>query len=254
MEVILLSSIGVLVGLLSGFMGIGGGILLTPLLLLLDYTFKSAIGIAVFQMFLASVYGTYLHFKKYDDILKVLAIIGVGGFIGGNLGAYSIMFIPTIYLKMLFMGILLYSIYSLITKRENNDDQKLPQREIKSIFIYLIIFFFGMFVGALGASIGVGGGLLIIPFAHLYLRYDLKKSSTLSLAFIMFGSLGGVISHYQIGNIELYEASIITIGSLVGVYVGLKLKDIVHIDSYKNYLLILNIIILCIISYKTFYN
>ena len=239
---------------MSGFMGIGGGILLTPLLLLLDYTFKSAIGIAVFQMFLASVYGTYLHFKKYDDILKVLAFMGVGGFIGGNLGGYSIMFIPTIYLKMLFICILVYSIYSLISKKDGKDDEVLAQREITSNYTYMIIFIFGVFVGALGASIGVGGGLLVIPFAHLYLRYDLKKSSTLSLAFIMFGSLGGVISHFQIGNIELYEASIITIGSLIGVYAGLKLKDIVHIDSYRTYLLILNIIILCIISYKTFYT
>jgi hypothetical protein len=48
------------------------------------------------------------------------------------------------------------------------------------------------------------------------------------------------------------EAGLATLGSLIGVYYGLKLKDIVHIDSYKKYLLWLNIIILGIISYKTF--
>ena len=60
-ELILL---GLLVGLLSGFFGIGGGTILVPILLLLGYDTKIAIGISVVQMVFSSIYGSFLNFKK----------------------------------------------------------------------------------------------------------------------------------------------------------------------------------------------
>ena len=56
--------LGIGVGVLSGFFGIGGGTILVPILLLMGYGIKVAIGISVVQMVFSSVYGSFLNFKK----------------------------------------------------------------------------------------------------------------------------------------------------------------------------------------------
>ncbi|MDX1296432.1 MAG: TSUP family transporter, partial [Sulfurimonadaceae bacterium] len=59
-----LALIGIGVGVLSGFFGIGGGTILVPALLLMGFDMKTAIGISIVQMVFASVYGSYLNSKK----------------------------------------------------------------------------------------------------------------------------------------------------------------------------------------------
>jgi len=82
MELILL---GIIVGLLSGFFGIGGGTILVPFLLLLDYETKVAIEISVIQMVFSSIYGSYLNNKKGSLDISMVSIIGIGGFFGAYL-------------------------------------------------------------------------------------------------------------------------------------------------------------------------
>jgi len=63
MEIILIL-VGTLAGTLSGFFGIGGGMILIPLLMLTGMDIKTAIGISIVQMVFSSFYGSYLNYKK----------------------------------------------------------------------------------------------------------------------------------------------------------------------------------------------
>ena len=56
--------LGLFVGSLSGFFGIGGGTILVPILLFMSYDIKTAIGISVVQMVFSSLYGSFLNFRK----------------------------------------------------------------------------------------------------------------------------------------------------------------------------------------------
>ena len=77
--------LGVGIGVLSGFFGIGGGTILVPVLLLLGYDIKVAIGISVVQMVFSSVYGSFLNFKKGSLQFDTVLSIGTGGFVGALL-------------------------------------------------------------------------------------------------------------------------------------------------------------------------
>jgi len=77
-----LSLLGIIVGLLSGFFGIGGGTIMVPMLLMLGYDIKVAIGISVVQMVFSSIYGSYLNHKKGTLDIAMISVIGLGGFAG----------------------------------------------------------------------------------------------------------------------------------------------------------------------------
>ena len=78
MEIILVL-VGVLVGTLAGFFGIGGGMILIPILMFLGIDIKTAIGISIVQMVFASVYGSYLNHKRGSLIVGEGIWVGVGG-------------------------------------------------------------------------------------------------------------------------------------------------------------------------------
>ena len=105
MEIILVL-VGILVGTLSGFFGIGGGMILIPILMLLGIDIKTAIGISIVQMVFSSFYGSYLNHKKGSLILGEGIWVGIGGFVGGAIGAYVSDLVPERILQYLFLGLL----------------------------------------------------------------------------------------------------------------------------------------------------
>jgi uncharacterized membrane protein YfcA len=100
-------------------------------------------------------------------------------------------------------------------------------------------------------SIGVGGSILLTPILVGFLKYDLKAATALGLFFVIFSSISGLISTSYHGQMLFTEGAIVGIGSLIGVYFGIKVKDMVKATSYKNYVLLLNVIVLTIMLYKT---
>jgi uncharacterized membrane protein YfcA len=72
------------------------------------------------------------------------------------------------------------------------------------------------------------------------------------LFFVIFSSLAGFISLSVAGQMHYYEGSIVGLASLFGVYIGIWLKNIVNIQSFKIYILTLYILILISMIFKIF--
>ena len=102
-------------------------------------------------------------------------------------------------------------------------------------------------------SIGIGGSLLLLPILVGFLKYDLKVATALGLFFVIFSSIGGFISTSIFGNMLYLEGAMVGVGSLIGVYFGIKVKDRVKSTSYKKYVLLLNLLVLTVTIYKTFF-
>ena len=79
----------------------------------------------------------------------------------------------------------------------------------------------------------------------------LKDAAALGLFFVIFSSIAGFISTSYHGQMLFVEGATVGIGSLIGVYFGIKVKDMVKAISYKNYVLLLNIAVLAVMLYKT---
>jgi len=160
--------LGIGVGALSGFFGIGGGTILIPLLLILGYGTKEAIGISVVQMVFSSIYGSYLNNKKGSLDIPMVATIGIGGFVGALLSGFITSSVDDKILEIIFLFFASSALLRMFFKIEENRLQKETNKAV--------LFFIGFIIGGISMTVGVGGGLLLIPILVGFLHVELKKA------------------------------------------------------------------------------
>jgi len=241
--ILLLTTFGIATGFIAGFFGVGGGMVLIPMLLFAGFSMKSAVAISILQMVFTSIFGSFLNYKKNKSIIKDGLVIGTGGFIGGLLSGLIVTSIDGIYLQYLFLFIVSLAIYrisisSTIIEKERKEHSKLS---------LLII---GFFIGLIAMSIGVGGSVMLTPILVGYMYYNLKDASSLGLFFVVFSSIAGFISLSLAGHMLYFEGSLVGTASLIGVYFGIKIKNMTNISSYKKLILTMYVIILISVIIK----
>ncbi|WP_417331968.1 sulfite exporter TauE/SafE family protein [Halarcobacter sp.] len=240
-----LLAFGAMTGFISGFFGVGGGMVLVPMLLFAGFIMKEAVAISIMQMVFSSIYGSFLNSKKAKNVLKDGLIIGIGGFFGGLQSGFIITNFSNETLQYVFIAILLYSIISIFkSPAEINEEEK---KSSNKFFLFII----GALIGAIAMSIGVGGSILLTPLLVRFLNYDLKKATSLGLFFVIFSSVAGFTSLTVNNQMLFQEGATVGIASLIGVYFGIKLKNSIKSTSYKKYILLLYIVILISMVYKT---
>ena len=226
LELVLL---GLIVGLLSGFFGIGGGTISVPLLLLAGYDTKIAIGISVVQMVFSSVYGSYLNNKKGTLDMAMIFVIGLGGFIGALLSGFITSSFNDEVLEVIFLCFAIFALLRLFFKTKEDSVQK----EVNKVLLFII----GFFLGAISMTIGVGGSIILVPILVGFLHVPLKKAISAGLFFVVFSSVAGLISHSLADDIDYMSGVIIGSVSLFGGYAGIVLKDKVNEVMQKRLLI-----------------
>jgi len=241
--VITLLAFGIATGFIAGFFGVGGGMVLIPMLLFAGFSMKNAIAISILQMVFTSIFGTFLNAKKNKAILKDGLFLGLGGFVGGLFSGYIISFLSNEELKYIFITIVVLAIYRVST----TSSKQITQKTNHNIYLLLII---GFIIGSIAMSIGVGGSIMLTPILASYMYYSLKDASSMGLFFVVFSSIAGFISLSYQGSMLYYEGSLVGIASLLGVYFGIKVKNSVNITSYKKFILTLYVVIFLSIVIK----
>jgi len=242
-----LLSFGIIAGFIGGFFGVGGGMVLIPLLLFVGFDMKSAVAISIMQMVFTSLFGTFLNYKKNKDFLGNGILIGLGGFAGGILSGFVVSNISGLYLQLLFLFIVGFAIFRVALTKVS----ELSQNTTHNKYMLLVI---GFFIGLVAMSIGVGGSVMLTPILVSYLFYSLKDASSMGLFFVVFSSIAGFISLSINGHMLYNEGFIVGMASLVGVYFGIKVKNYVNLKSYKNYILVLYSAIFLSVLYKLLSN
>ena len=237
--------LGSFVGLLSGFFGIGGGTILIPLLLMLGYETKAAIGISVVQMVFSSVYGSYLNNKKGTLDVKMVSVIGAGGFVGALLSGYIAAVLSDKILEIMFLSFALFALLRLFFKTHEDVQEKSLH--------YSILLLIGAVLGAFSMTIGVGGSILLVPILVGFLHVSLKKAVSAGLFFVVFSSVSGLISHALKGHIDYQSGVIIGLASLIGVYIGIHLKERVSHKVQKRLLVAFYLFVVLYLAKRIFF-
>lgn len=90
----------------------------------------------------------------------------------------------------------------------------------EEILIIVMILLIGLLAGCLGALVGLGGGVIMLPGLQLLAGFDLTKAIGTTLFAVIFTSLSAAQGHYRAGNVRLRSAGYAALGGLIGVLLG----------------------------------
>ncbi|EAK0442714.1 sulfite exporter TauE/SafE family protein [Campylobacter lari] len=223
--------IGIFSGIASGVFGIGGGMIIVPFMLTLGLSSHHAVAISVVQMIFASIFGSYLNYKKKNLILKDGLIIGLGGFIGAMFSGVLLAYFSDITLTSIFLCVSIV----FFLKFAFNQKSTIGNINHSNILKNSILLICGVFTGIFAISLGIGGGLLITPILAYFLGYDTKKVVPLSLFFVIFASISGISSFVYNDIIDkevLQNGSLVGLSSMLGVYLGIKIMEKINLKSH----------------------
>ena len=241
----MLIAIGVMIGAMSGFFGIGGGMILVPILLTIGFAIKDAIGISIMQMVFSSLFGSYLNYKKGSLQFNEGIFVGLGGFVGGYIAGFVTPYVSDKVLAYLFLALLLFAIAKLLFSTSNtqgaNEVKELPKA---------LLFTIGVGIGIFSIMLGVGGAILLTPILVGFLHYPIKKAVSAGLFFVVFSSIAGLIGRVLHSSIALEPALQVAVASLFGVAIGIRLKERVNNRHHKFALIVLYLVALAILTKK----
>jgi uncharacterized membrane protein YfcA len=228
-----LSLVGIFIGAMAGFFGIGGGMILVPVLLAIGFEIKDAIGISIIQMVFSSVFGSYLNYKKGTLIIGEGIFVGIGGFVGGFIGGKVTHMVSDTVLQFLFLGLLIFAMFRLFFSKHHIEGTETKTLN-KAVLLGI-----GLVIGIFSITLGVGGSIILTPILVGILHYPIKKAVSAGLFFVVFSSIAGMISRLTIGTIDFQNGLIVAIASLVGVTLGIWMKEHVKDTHHKMALVLL---------------
>ncbi|HHO42327.1 MAG TPA: sulfite exporter TauE/SafE family protein, partial [Epsilonproteobacteria bacterium] len=182
---LLLVLLGIFVGVVSGFFGIGGGTLSIPILLYMGFDIKAAIGISVMQMLFGSLAAFLIHRKQQTYCISDVKYFGFGGLAGAVVGGYLVKILHPSWLEWLFLGLVVFALVKLFMSNPVPDKEEIVNRPL-----YVGI---GSGVGIFSGMLGVGGSILMTPILVSFLGFSLKKASAIGLFFVIFSSVSSFV-------------------------------------------------------------
>lgn len=145
----------------------------------------------------------------------------------------------------MFLGLLTFALFRLFSAKLSDD------ATVKSLNKGLL-FAIGVLIGVFSISLGVGGSILLTPILAGFLLYPIKKAVSAGLFFVTFSSIAGFFSHLSAGTLDLERGLYVAVASLLGVFIGIWLKDQVSSEKHKTYLLIMYIVAMSLLMKKMF--
>lgn len=275
-NVFLLLGLGGLVGFLSGLFGVGGGFLLTPLLIMFGIPPTVAAASDSNQIVAASASGTYAHYRLGNVDFKMGIVLLIGGVIGGTLGVQLVKILRAtgnadFVIKITYVAMLgiiggymfMESLQSLKkTPQAEELSSTSPQKpsfyarlitglpfktnfDKSGIHISFIIpLLLGTLVGVLAAIMGVGGGFIMVPIMVYMLRMPMHVVVGTSLFQIFFTCVNVTIMQATFNHtVDFILALILLVGSSCGAQIGARISKRLKGDQIK---IILAVIILVV--------
>ena len=238
------------VGFLSGMFGVGGGFLMTPLLIFLGVPPAIAVSTEANQIVASSVSGVIAHWRRGNVDFKMGGILLAGGVVGSSLGVLLFSILRDIgqidlVIKLsyvVFLGLiggmmLLESIRAILRTRQAGARRgklhqhnwlhglpfKMRFRKSKLYISALLPFFLAAMVGVLSAIMGVGGGFILVP-AMIYLlgmpTYVVIGTSLFQIIFVTANIT--VLQAVQTQTVDFVLAGLLLFGAVIGAQIGAR--------------------------------
>ena len=252
-NILVLVGMGAAVGFLSGLFGVGGGFLITPLLIFYNVPPAVAVATGANQVIASSFSGALAHYKRGTVDLKLGTMLLAGGAIGSVCGVLLFTLLRRIgqldlvvsLLYVIFLGgvgglMLVESLQSMRRSRASGGDGRETRRSGKhnwihglplkmrfqrsKLFVSVIpVISLGFIIGVLSAVMGVGGGFIMVPALIYLLRVPTSVVIGTSLFQIIFTTaVTTVLQAATNGTIDIVLAFFLMLGGVIGAQFGVE--------------------------------
>ena len=271
-NILLIIFIGMMVGGLSGLFGVGGGFLMTPLLIFLGIPPAVAVGTEAPHVLASSVSGVIAHWRRKNVDFKMGFFLLIGGVLGSTTGVnlfkilriFGQIDIVIQILFLIFLGIIGFSMAfesakTTISKYRTTSAirTKLHQHSwihglpFKTRFhrskLYISAIppiIIGFFVGLLSAMMGVGGGFIMIPAMVYILGMSTNVVVGTSLFQIIFVTANSTFfQSYLNQTVDVVLAALMILGGVIGAQIGAKVGTKLKAEYLRGILAIIVLIV-----------
>jgi len=252
-SVLTILAMGAAVGFLSGMFGIGGGFLMTPLLIFLGIPPAVAVGTQATQIVASSVTGALAHFARKSIDFKMGGVLLIGGILGSLSGIYLFKLLAAIgqidltisvvyvaFLSVIGAMMMVESVQAIraarggtVTRRRGGHHSWIHGLPFKMRFrrskLYISVIppiLVGYFVGTLAAIMGVGGGFILIPAMIYILRMPTNVVIGTSFFQIVFvAALTGVMQSLENQAVDIVLGFLLVVGGVIGAQYGVRAAE-----------------------------
>lgn len=250
-NVLVLLAMGAAVGFLSGMFGVGGGFLITPLLIFYNIPPAIAVATGANQVIASSFSGALSHLKRGTLDFKLGSVLLAGGIVGSTFGIWVFsllrsigqldLFISLLYVALLGTvgGLMLYESVNAIRNArsgvaptlkksgQHNWIHRLPLKmrfRASKLFVSVIpVIGIGVAIGFLSSIMGVGGGFIMVPALIYLLRVPTSVVVGTSLFQIIFTSAYTTFVHASTNQtVDVVLAFLLMIGGVAGAQYGAR--------------------------------
>jgi len=271
-NIFLIVFIGMLVGALSGLFGVGGGFLMTPLLIFLGIPPVVAVGSEAPHVLASSVSGVIAHWRKKNVDFKMGFFLLSGGLVGSTVGVNLFKLLKTYgqidiviqFLFIIFLGFIGMSMAfesakttiknyrttsAIRTKLHQHSwihglPFKLRFHRSKLYISAIPPILIGFFVGVLSAMMGVGGGFIMIPAMVYILGMSTNVVVGTSLFQIIFVTANSTFfQSYLNQTVDIVLSALMILGGVIGAQIGVRIGTKLKAEYLRGILAILVLLV-----------
>lgn len=236
--------LGLTGGFFSGLLGIGGGIIMIPLLLYIPsligigvISMKTAAGITMVQSLAGSLSGLVVHRKNKFVHLPLVIYMGVSGIIGSLIGSVFSKQMDSEAMLGIFAFMALFATVLMYLPKDPKDDGITVEEITFNKYLAVLI---ALTVGILGGIVGQGGAFILIPLMLYALKIPTRIALGSSVGIAFLSALAGFIGKWSTGQIPFLMAIVLVAGAVLGAQLGGYLSRSIKTSGLR---LVLNILI-----------
>jgi uncharacterized membrane protein YfcA len=268
----LLLGLGGIVGILSGMFGVGGGVLMTPLLVVIGIPPVVAVATEANQIVASSFSGVLAHFRRRTVDIKMGMVLQVGGLIGAGVGVVVFNYLKSLgqvdllvtLCYVVFLGVVGTLMFiesvnamfkskraggALPPRRQRGWVHALPfKMRFRTSGLYISVIppiLVGVAVGILAAIMGVGGGFIMVPAMIYILGMPTKVVVGTSLFQIILVTAFTTMLHATTNyTVDIVLAVLLLVGGVIGAQIGTRIGVYLKAEQLR-ILLALMVMVVC---------
>lgn len=231
--------IGILAGAFGGLVGLGGGVVMIPLMVaILKITQHKAHGTSLFALVFTGITGALTYWSHGSVDILAAIILAVTAIFTARAGAKFAHSLPEWKLKRAFGAFLIFAATILILKPYLANWHHFQFEGLIKIIVLLLT---GIFAGFLAGMMGIGGGTVMVPALVLLLNFGQHIAQGTSLLCMVPAGAVGAYTHLKLGNVIKELLPGLIVGIIIGTYIG---SNIAHALSEASLRIIFAIIII----------